>query len=146
MKRTTDLEKDNCVKSVFMKLDCKEISIIEEGFGCQITFHENEDLGSETENMSFKEIIESIGRYLLLQRSYPENDIGGGNYYFETHDENLCGDLEDFEIILSRSCFELRFSDDNIEISINPTEKEFAELKRVLPILIFGKGKLIIYE
>jgi len=129
-----------------MKLDCKEISISDEDFGCQITFHENEDLGSETEHMSFKEIIASIGRYLLIQRSYPENDIGNGNYYFETHDENLGGDLEDFEILLSRSCFELRFSEDNIEISINPTEKEFAELKRVLPILIFGKGKLIINE
>ena len=129
-----------------MKLDCKEISISDEDFGCQITFSENEDLGSETEHLSFNEIIESIGRYLLIQRSYPENDIGNGNYYFETHNENLCGDLEDFEIFLSRNCFELRFSEDNIEISINPTEKEFAELKRVLPILIFGKGRLIINE
>ncbi len=129
-----------------MKLNCKEISISDEDLGCQITFSEKEDLGSETEHMSFKEIIESIGRYLLIQRSYPENDIGNGNYYFETHDENLCGDLEDFEMFLSRSCFELRFSEENIEISIHPTDKEFAELKRVLPILIFGKGKLIIKE
>ena len=129
-----------------MKLECKEISISDDDLGCQIIFNENEDLGSETEHMSFKEIIESIGRYLLIQRSYPENDIGYGNYYFETHDKNLGGDLEDFEILLSRSCFELRFLEDNIEISINPTEKEFAELKRVLPILTFGKGKLIINE
>jgi hypothetical protein len=129
-----------------MKLDCKEISINDDDLGCQITFSENEDLGSKTENMSFKEIIESIGRYLLLQRSYPEDDFGNGNYYFETHDENLHGELEDFEMLLSRSCFELKFSEDKIEVSINPTEKEFAELKRVLPILIFGKGKLIIDE
>ena len=129
-----------------MKLECKEISISDEDFGCQITFNENEDLGSETENMSCTEIIESIGRYLLIQRSYPEDDFDDGNYYFETHDENLCGDLKDFEMSLSRSCFELKFTEEIIEILINPTEKEFDELKRVLPILIFGRGKLTIIE
>ena len=129
-----------------MKFDCKEISISDEELGCQVTFSENKDLGAETENMSLKEIEESIGKYLLIQRSYPEDDFESGNYYFETHDENINGDLEDFEIILSRHSFTLNLDFEIIEISINPTKEEYAELKRILPIIIDKQGGLIIHE
>lgn len=129
-----------------MKLNCKEISISDGELGCQVTFSENEDLGSKIENMSFKEIIESIGRYLLLQRTYPEDDFGRDNYYFETHNAILSGELEAFEIVMSRQSFELKFDSETIGISINPTDKEYAELKRVLPIIINKRGRLIINE
>jgi len=129
-----------------MKLDCKEISINEGELGCEVTFSESEEFGSENENMSFNEIIDSIGRYLLLQRTYPEDEFDSDNYYFETHDENLCGDLEDFEIVLSRRCFELKFDSEIIEISINPSDKEFADLMHILPILINEQGNLTIKE
>jgi len=129
-----------------MKFDCKEISISDEELGLQVTFSENEDLGPESENMSINKIIESIGRYLLLQRSYPEDDFERDNYYYETDDENICGDLTDYEMVLSRNSFELKFPIEKIEIIINPTEKEYSELKRVLPILINKKGKLIIND
>jgi hypothetical protein len=129
-----------------MKLDCKEISISDGELGCEVTFSENEDLGSKNENMSLKEIIDSIGRYLLLQRTYPEDDFGRDYYYFETHDENLGGELEAFEIVLSRHCFELIFDSEIIEISINPSDKEFADLMHILPILINEQGNLTINE
>jgi len=129
-----------------MKFDCKEISISDEELGCQVSFSENEDLGSETENMTVNEIMESTGRYLLIQRSYPEDDFESDYYYYETHDENLCGVLDDFEISLQRNCFELKLPIEKIYISLKPTEKEYAELKRVLPILTLEKGKLIINE
>lgn len=96
--------------------------------------------------MSYKEIIDSIGRYLLLQRTYPEDDFDRDNYYFETQDENLCGDLEDFEIVLSRHCFELKFDSEVIEVSINPSNKEFSDLMHILPILINEQGNLTIKE
>lgn len=129
-----------------MKLDCKEISINNGEFGCEVTFSENEKLGSKIENMLYKEIIDSIGRYLLLQRTYPEDDFDRDNYYFETQDENLCGDLENFEIVLSRHCFELKFDSEIIEISINPSNKEFSDLMHILPILINEQGNLTIKE
>ena len=53
-----------------MKLDCKDISINNGELGCEVTFSENEDLGCKIENLSFKEIIDSVGRYLLLQLNY----------------------------------------------------------------------------
>ena len=127
-----------------MKLDCKEISINEGELGCEVTFSESEQLGSENENMSFNEMIVSIGRYLLLQRTYPEDEFDRDNYYFETHDENLCGELEGFEIVLSRQSFELKFDSEIVEISINPSENEYVDLKHVLPIIINKRGNLII--
>ena len=84
-----------------MKLDCIEISINDDDLGCQVTFSENKSLGEELSNMSVSEIIESIGRYLLIQRSYPEDEFDSNNYYFETHNENLCGDLINYQMKLS---------------------------------------------
>jgi hypothetical protein len=127
-----------------MEFDCKEISISEEELGCQVTFSENQDLGAQTETMSVKEIIESTGRYLLLQSSFSEDDFENDNYYYETNDENLYGDLVDFEMILTRNKFELKLPIEKIKISISPTKKEYSELKRVLPIITGKKGRLII--
>ncbi len=129
-----------------MKLNCIEISINDDDLGCQVTFSENKSLGEESANMTTSEIIESIGRYLLLQRSYPEDEFDSNNYYFETHNEDLCGDLIDYQMKLSRTFFELEIQSERIEVSINPTEKEFIELKKVLTILTDKKGKLIIND
>jgi len=129
-----------------MKINCIEISINDEELGCQVTFSEKKDLGEETANMSIQEIIESIGKYLLLQRSYPEDDFASGNYYFETHDENLCGDLVDYEMMLSKTRFELKILNETIEVAINPTEKEYTQLKKILPILTDKEGELTIND
>ena len=51
-----------------MKFKCKEIAINDEELGCQVTFSEKKDLREETANMSVQALIDSIGRYLLLQR------------------------------------------------------------------------------
>ena len=129
-----------------MKINRSEISINDDDLGCQITFSENRNLGKETENMSVKEILDSTGRYLLLQRSYPENEYGSNYYYFETHNENLRGDLINYEMTLSRTYFEFKIQNEKIAISINPTEKEFGELKKILHRLTNKKGKLTIND
>jgi len=129
-----------------MKINCSEISINDDDLGCQITFSEDRDLGKKTENMSVKEIIDSAGKYLLLQRSYPENEYGINYYYFETHNENLRGDLINYEMTLSRTYFEFKIQNEKIAISINPTEKEFGELKKILQRLTNKKGKLTLKD
>jgi len=129
-----------------MKLNCIEISINDDDLGCQVTFSENKSLGEESANMTTSEIIESIGRYLLLQRSYPEDEFDSNNYYFETHNENLCGDLIDFQMKLSRTFFELEIQSEIIEVSINPTEKEFNDLKKILSLLTNKNGILIVND
>jgi hypothetical protein len=129
-----------------MKINCIEISISDEELGCQVTFSENKDLGEESANMTVQEIIDSIGRYLLIQRSYPEFEDESDYIYFETHDEEFSGELSDYEMVLSREQFELKFIDGKIEVLINPTDKEYSELKKILPILTNKTGKLIIND
>jgi len=129
-----------------MKFDCKEISISDEELGCQVTFSETPDIGAATENMTFKEIEESIGKYLLFQRFFPEEDYDSDNSYFETHDENLCGNIEDFKIKLSRHSLKFLIDSEIIDVSINPTDFEYSELKRILPIIITNHGELIIVD
>ena len=129
-----------------MKLNCIEISINDEDLGCQVTFSENKSLGEESAYMTTSEIIESIGRYLLIQRSYPEDEFDSNNYYFETHNENMCGAFTNYQMKLSRTHFELEIKNDKIEISINPTEKEFNDLKKVLSLLTNKNGTLIVND
>lgn len=129
-----------------MNLNSTEISISDEELGCQVIFSENKDLGEETADMSVKQIIESIGRYLLLQRSYPENNFENDYIYYETHDENFAGELIDYEMVLSKNYFELILQNEKIEVIINPTEEEYSKLKEILPILTNNSEKLIIKD
>lgn len=129
-----------------MKINCIEISISDEELGCQVTFSEKKDLGEESANMTVQEIIDSIGRYLLIQRSYPEFEDESDYIYFETYDEEFSGELSDYEMVLSRERFELKTIDGIIEVLINPTDKEYSELKKILPILTNKTGKLIVND
>ncbi len=94
--------------------------------------------------MTVQEIIDSTGEYLLIQRSYPEFENESDYIYFETHNEEYAGELKDYEMVLTKERFELRLRNGEIEVLINPTDKEYSELKKILPILTNKTGKLII--
>ena len=131
---------------LYSRLNSYEISISDEELGCQVTFSEEKDLGADSVNMSVQEIIDSIGKYLLIQRSYPDFEDKSDYIYFETHNEEFAGELSDYEMVLSREQFELKLNDGKIDVLINPTDKEYSELKKILPILINKTGKLTIND
>ncbi|MEA3436862.1 MAG: hypothetical protein U9R43_10395, partial [Thermodesulfobacteriota bacterium] len=91
-----------------MKINCIEISINDEELGCQVTFSEHKGLGEEAAEMSVQEIIDSTGKYLLIQRSYPDYEDESDYIYFETHNEEYAGELKDYEMVLTKEGFELR--------------------------------------
>ena len=129
-----------------MKIKCIEISINDEDLGCQVTFSENKSLGEKAAKMSIQEIIDSTGEYLLIQRSYPEFEDESDYIYFETHNVEYAGELSDYEMVLSRERFVLKLLNGEIEVLINPTEKEYSDLKKVLSILTNKTGKLTIND
>ena len=129
-----------------MKINCIEISISNEELGCQVSFSNKNSLGEELSHMTVQEIIDSTGEYLLIQRSYPDYEDESDYIYFETHKEEFAGELSDYEIVLSRERFELKMTDGEIEVLINPTDKVYLELKKILPILINKTGKLIVND
>jgi len=126
-----------------MKINCIEISINDEELGCQVSFSSKKSLGEEVSQMTVQEIIDSTGEYLLIQRSYPEFEDESDYIYFETHNEEYAGELKDYEMVLTKERFELRLRNGKIEVLINPTDKEYLELKKILPILTNKTGKLI---
>ena len=125
-----------------MKFNCKEISISDEEFGCTLTLSENKDDGISELEMTTEEIFNSIGRYVMLQRTYPEGRFEEDYYYFESSDFDKSGELIDFEINLSRKVFQMTLENEIIEIQIDVDDRVYENLKQIIKKISNGKGKI----
>jgi hypothetical protein len=125
-----------------MNFECKKISIDEEEFGCTITFSENADQNEFDKGQTVEEIMNSIGRYIMLQRTYSEDEFEKDYYYFESSDFEKSGELNDFEISLSRTQLVLIFENEMYEIQISPSNQKFEEIKDAIKKLAEEKGKI----
>jgi len=134
-----------------MKFYCQDISISDEEFGCSISLSENRDENNEENadkilKMSPSEVAESIGQYISIQRSYPEDEFEKDYYYFETSDDTGSGELENFKIELYPTRF-LMYQDNDIhDIHFKPSKDEFANLKKILKKIVNDHGELIIHD
>ena len=125
-----------------MNFVCKEISTSDEEFGCSVTLSENQEYNDFKNQKTCDEIMNSIGQYVMLQRSYGEDDFEQDYYYFETSDFEKSGELDDFDIILTETKFVLIKGNEKYEIQIQPDRQIFDELKNVLLKITESKGKL----
>ena len=57
-----------------------------------------------------------------------------------------CGELKDYSIDLYRRQFLMNYGNELFEISINPGDQEFRDLKKALEKITNNKGKLIIHD
>lgn len=129
-----------------MKFDCKEISMSDEAFGCTLTLSEEKDDAAEQMEMSIEQIMNSSGQYLLLQRTYSEDDFEKDFYYFETSDLDKSGELKNFKIELNKNKFLMRRENDLFEINIQPNDEEYNNLKEILAKLTKDIGQLMIFD
>jgi len=125
-----------------MNFVCKEISISDEEFGCTVTFSEKEEDNDFENQKTVDEIMDSIGEYVMLQKTYGEDEFEEDYYYLETSDFEKSGELDDFEIILTETKFVLTTETEKYEIQIQPDTKNFDDLKSVLSKIAESKGKL----
>lgn len=125
-----------------MKFVCKEISISDEEFGCTVTLSENEDENEFENQKTVDEIMDSIGQYVMLQRTYGEDEFEEDYYYFESSDFDKSGELDEFEITLTENKFILTINNDKYEIHIHPNDQEWAELKTAIKRITEHKGQL----
>ena len=125
-----------------MNFVCKEISINDEEFGCTLTLSENEDGSDFEKQKTDDEILNSIGQYITLQRTYREDEFEEDYYYFETSDFEKSGELNNFQIILTETEFILTTETEKYEIQINPDRQMFNELKNILLKITEHRGKL----
>ena len=127
-----------------MDFIAKEISISDEGFGITISICQKEDKYNPNIDLSFEEIVNSMGKYILLQKTYAEDEFETDYYYFESHDKDNCGELDDYEIVLSHSEFIIKAPNFKYEIGIDSDSILFDELKQALQYFTKDKGKLIV--
>ena len=129
-----------------MKFDCKEISISDDVFGCTLTLSEVKDNAAEQIGMSIKQLMSSSGKYLLLQRTYPEDDFEYDYYYFETSEFDKASELKNFRIELNKNNLLLKIEDDLFEINIKCNREKYNNLKKILVKLVNDKGQLLITD
>ena len=125
-----------------MDFVCKEISISDEEYGCTLTFSEKEEDNDFENQKTVDEIMDSVGQYVMLQRTYGEDEFEDDYYYFETSNFEKSGELDDFEIILTETKFVLTTENEKYEVQIHPDRQIFDNLKSVLSKITESKGKL----
>ena len=101
-----------------MKFNCKEISVNDEELGCTVSFYDRKQDGEVQADMSIAEIIKSMGKYVMLQRTYPEDAFETDYRYIETSNPDITGELNNFMIKLSRTKFSMNYSNEQIEIAL----------------------------
>ena len=129
-----------------MKFDCEEISISDESFGFTLTFSEKKYDPIAESTKTIKELMHSSNEYLMIQKTYAEDEFETEYFYFETNDPDKSGQLNTFTINLSRHQFLMNHDNELYEINIKPKGKEFEKIKEALKVLTADKGELIIHD
>lgn len=109
---------------------CKNLSITDDtDFGCTVEF--SDSLEKKTEDID--DIINSTEKYLLIQRSYPEDFDEIDWYTVETSENGTELNQKDKIIIkIKRSIFEISWSGSKLIIGLELSDSDYNNLKRTL--------------
>jgi hypothetical protein len=95
-----------------MKFVCNDISISDSELGCQILFSDKVDDGYQSKS----ENNDSSENYILLQRTYPEDDFDKDYSYIEFNDFDKSGELKNTKMDLYKNRLVIYYKKENIEI------------------------------
>ncbi len=112
-----------------MELNCRHISITDEEFGCTILFSSEKEESVQENNPPIEELINNPTPYIMLQRTYGEDDFDDDYYYIETNDPGESRELKDFMIEIYRNRITIIRYNKNYEINTNINNVEFENLK-----------------
>jgi hypothetical protein len=126
-----------------MNFQCKELSISDDELGFTVTFSDSKS--SDDQFKSVDELMNSGEKYLLIQRSYPEEEDDLDYYYIETSETDTELSPKDKMIVkLNDTKFEINWSGDRLEIGLNLSEKEQKELRKAFKVAF--KERTILLE
>ena len=129
-----------------MKFDCQEISVSNEELGCTLTLSEIKDTGVAQINMTIEEIMNSSGQYLMLQRTFAEDEYEKDYYYIETKNLDHSGELKNYKIDIYRTQFVMTYEKELIVISLNLNDQEYESLKQIIKLIINKKECLNFHD
>lgn len=109
---------------------CKQLSITDDAdFGCTIEFSDSVDTGSE----DIHDIVTSNQKYLLIQRTYSEDEDETDWYTVETSECDVELNQNDKIIItLKTNYIEISWSGFKMAIGLELSKSEFNKLLRIL--------------
>ena len=124
-----------------MNFQCKEFTISDEELGCTIIFSDSIDAVDQFKTID--EIMNSEEKYLLIQRTYPEDDYEYNYYHIESSEsETELGSEDKMTVRFSRENFEISWSVEQLKIGLDLTHKELNDLKEILEVVF--KERVII--
>ncbi len=111
-------------------MHCNHVSVSEAGDYIQVIFEPEFD---------------SSENYLLPQRGFEFEEIGGPQYYVETENEPFIGHNILEQIVIGRSSVLLKLNDTNkseFSLTFNTSDENFHKVKRTLESIFNGFGVL----
>jgi hypothetical protein len=130
-----------------MKIDCKRINIEDNEFLVSLSFYEKEeeDTYESAKDITAENVMDFLGVFISINRSYAEDEFDSDYYYLEVSEFEKSTELEDFTIDLFRNKLSLNCNNELFEINFTVNDLLFNDLKNSLIKVCFKKGNLTIY-
>ena len=114
-----------------INFQCIELTIQNEEFGCTVTFSDSKSADDQFKTED--EIMNSNDKYLLIQRTYAEDEYDKENYHIESSESNANFDPRK-KIIMSinHKRLEAKWSGEEVLIGLNLKNQELENLLRIL--------------
>jgi hypothetical protein len=114
-----------------INFQCIELTIQDEELGCTVTFSDSRS--ADDQFKTEEEIMNSIEKYLLIQRTYAEDEYDKENYHIESSESNANFDPREKIIMrINHNRLEAKWSGEEILIGLNLKNQELENLLRVL--------------
>ena len=110
---------------------CIELTIQDEELGCTVTFSDSRS--ADDQFKTEEELINSDEKYLLIQRTYAEDEYDEENFYIESSESDT--DFDPFEKMimkLTRDRLDVNWSGEQLIIGLNLNNQELENLLRIL--------------
>ena len=130
-----------------MKIDSKRINIQDNEFLVSLTFYEKEEeeTNESAKNITTENVMDSLGEFISISRSYAEDKFDSDYYYLEVSDLEKSTELKEFTVDLFRNKLTLNCNNELFEINFAVNDLLFNDLKNSLINLSFKKGHLTIH-
>ena len=124
-----------------MNFRSENISITDDEFGLTICFSEKE----EKEFLSDDKILNSPNKYILIQRSYSEEEFPD-YLYIELSDFKKSGELKNYEIDFHKDKLIIKYKKEVFEVSFNINNEKYQNILDVLNGIAITNGVLRIHD
>jgi hypothetical protein len=128
-----DIEKEYEYEKVrnTMNFTCNKLSVNIEELGCTVQFSEKKD---------------GDCNYLLLQRTYPEEDDEDDSQYIEFNDFGKSGFYKKVKLQLHQDFLSVKFGENQVNVNLNTALEDYEKLKKALRIISSETWDLTVYN